>query len=147
MGLMTDRQVEHRHTSKISKQLKKLGIESNEIKLVILTHLHGDHIGGLKHFSNARFLVSRVEYNYATGSKGKNNGYFPKNWPVGFEPELITYDQIPVGNFSKSHRLKNQENIIIVPTPGHSIGHQSIIIKERREHLSQAFYNISIIQR
>ena len=114
----------------IPHQLKSLGFNTKDIDTVILTHLHGDHIGGNKYFPEARFLVSKAEYDVTTSKKGPGSGYFTKNWPEWFKPDIVDYNDGPEGNFSKSHRLDNKEQIIIVPTPGHSIGHQSVIIND-----------------
>ena len=78
--------------------------------------------------------MSQAEYDFATSKKGPGSGYFTKNWPDWFSPELITYGDGPEGNFSRSHQLQESKAITIVPTPGHSIGHQSVIIKHGKEH-------------
>jgi glyoxylase-like metal-dependent hydrolase (beta-lactamase superfamily II) len=40
-------------------QLKALGIEPNDVEIVISTHLHWDHIGGNTFFPRARFYVQK----------------------------------------------------------------------------------------
>jgi len=113
----------------ITHQLAKVGVQPKDIKTIILTHLHGDHIGGLAHFEHCKIYVSKTEYDFATSKKGPGNGYFPKNWPTWFKPELITYDAIAEGNFKQSKKITEDSKIVVVPTPGHSIGHQSILVK------------------
>ena len=113
----------------IPQQLAKIGFTPKDISIVIFTHLHGDHIGGLSHFEHCKIYVSRAEYDFATGKKGSGNGYFKKNWPTWFQPELISYDNTPEGNFTQSKSITADGKVVVVPTPGHSIGHQSILVK------------------
>lgn len=113
----------------IDQQLLKLGFKTKDVNKVILTHMHGDHIGGLSHFSHCEILVSQREYELASGTKGPGNGYFSKNWPDWFKPTLIKYEDKAEGEFAKCHNVAKSESITLVPTPGHSIGHQSVIIK------------------
>lgn len=115
----------------INFQISSLGYQIEDIKTIILTHLHGDHIGGIQYFPKANFLVSQTEYELATSKKGQNNGYFKKNWPSWFSPNLIKYNNQAEGVFNQSYHLQESKKIIIVPTPGHSIGHQSVIIKTK----------------
>lgn len=47
--------------------LAPLGVRPETILTVIVTHLHYDHAGGLKHFPNARLHMQAAEMAYATG--------------------------------------------------------------------------------
>ena len=116
-------------TEEITHQLEKIGFTTKDIKTVILTHMHGDHIGGLAHFEHCKIYVSKTEYDFATSKKGAGNGYFKKNWPSWFQPELITYDAEMEGNFSQSKQITTDGKIVVIPTQGHSIGHQSVLVK------------------
>lgn len=51
----------------IAEALAGAGYEPGQVDLVVLTHMHGDHIGGLMEgetptFPNARYAAGRVEY-------------------------------------------------------------------------------------
>lgn len=118
-------------SDEVVHQLKKLGFHAKDVTSVILTHMHGDHIGGLKHFPHCDTYVSRIEYEFATSKKGKSNGYFSKNWPQGWKPILIDYRDGAIGPFNKSYKFGKNEAIRIVPTPGHSMGHQSVIVENK----------------
>jgi glyoxylase-like metal-dependent hydrolase (beta-lactamase superfamily II) len=47
--------------------LAAFGVEANDIRDVIVTHLHYDHAGNLDRFPNARFHLQDREMSYATG--------------------------------------------------------------------------------
>ena len=47
--------------------LRQAGIEPNEVKQVVLTHLHWDHAGGMAYFPNAVFHLQDSEMGFATG--------------------------------------------------------------------------------
>lgn len=46
-------------------QLKKIGISPADVKKIIVSHLHVDHVGGLKYFPEAEVYVQKDEYAYA----------------------------------------------------------------------------------
>lgn len=114
----------------IPYQLAKLGYQPKDISTIIFTHLHGDHIGGLKHFQHCQIFVSESEYQMAISKKGPNNGYFSKNWPSWFQPSLIKYSHGAEGNFNNSQQITRDGKVVVIPTPGHSVGHQSILVKQ-----------------
>lgn len=47
--------------------LRLIGIEATEVKDVIVTHMHYDHVGNLQLFPNARFHIQDEELTYVTG--------------------------------------------------------------------------------
>lgn len=46
-------------TDELHYQLENTGIKPDDIKTIILSHLHPDHIGGLKDFPKAKFVLSK----------------------------------------------------------------------------------------
>jgi N-acyl homoserine lactone hydrolase len=114
----------------VGPQLRHLGISPDDVRWVVLTHLHQDHDGGLHHFQNAEFVVSRQEWEAATGFKGRMNGYLNQRWPNWFQPRLVDFDQAPFGSFASHYSLTQAGNVHLVPTPGHSPGHLSLILVE-----------------
>ena len=47
------------------EQIKKIGLKPSDIKKIILSHLHLDHVGGLRSFPDAEVYVQKDEYAYA----------------------------------------------------------------------------------
>ena len=104
-------------------QLQKHKIKPEEITLVINTHLHFDHCGNNTLFSNAKFYVQAEELRYAYAPDRFQKAAYLKKF---FDANL---DYVPIRG---KYRLT--DNIVLVPTPGHSIGHQSVLIKGERKN-------------
>lgn len=114
----------------VGPQLQASGIQPNDVRWVVMTHLHTDHAGGLHHFPGAEVLVAQPEYAAAVGIAGQLRGYLPHRWPAWLKPHLVTFPDGPCGAFAASHQLTAAGDIRLVPTPGHSTGHLSVIVEE-----------------
>ena len=80
---------------------RRTGLTPDDIDVVFITHQHGDHVAGIKHFQKARWIAgSDVAYGLNKSSQ------FPKT----FEPAGSSLF----------------EAIDIIPTPGHTPDHQSL---------------------
>ena len=112
----------------IGPQLRRRGILTNDVRWVILTHLHTDHAGGLHHFPESEIFVSRKEFVLASGIAGKLNGYLPHRWPRWFNPTLVDY-QSRDDSIMNAYLLTKSGDVRIVPTPGHTPGHQSVVLQ------------------
>jgi len=122
----------------VGSRLRQLGLSPDDVRWVVLTHLHQDHDGGLHHFPNTEFVVSSKEWEMATGVKGRMNGYLNQRWPDWFKPRLVDFSsQNSLGPFAGHHTLTQAGDIHLVPTPGHSPGHMSVILVE--DNLSVMF--------
>jgi len=112
----------------VGSQLLELGIRSEDVRTVILTHLHTDHAGGLHHFPKSEILVSGEELRLARGLAGRLRGYLPNRLPNRFAPQSINFVPEPVGAFDRSQRVTSDGKVVMVPTPGHTPGHVSVIV-------------------
>ena len=76
----------------VGPQLLKIGIRPDDVRTVILTHLHTDHAGGLHHFPKSEILVCDEELRLAKGFGGRLRGYLPNRWPEWFAPRSIVFE-------------------------------------------------------
>ena len=113
----------------IGPQMRALGLNPEATRKVILTHFHTDHVGGIPHFPNCDFLVSPDEYQSAQGFAGMLQGYLPNHWPGWFAPSFIQFESQAFGPFEKSYSVTKAGDVVIVPTPGHTPNHVSVIVK------------------
>ncbi|MEO0560550.1 MAG: N-acyl homoserine lactonase family protein [Chloroflexota bacterium] len=114
----------------IGPQMRQIGLAPEDVRWVVLTHLHQDHEGGLHHFPNAEFLVSRAEWDAASGLAGRMGGYLNWRWFDGFSPALVDFTQDAIPEFAGSYSLTQSGDVHLVPTPGHSAGHLSVLVHE-----------------
>jgi glyoxylase-like metal-dependent hydrolase (beta-lactamase superfamily II) len=114
----------------IGPQLRMLGIAPSDVRWLVLTHLHTDHAGGLHHFPRTETLVSRTELAQAAGWPGLIRGYLPNRWPETFVPRAIEFTDQAFGPFPRSLSLTQSGDVVLVPTPGHTPGHLSVIVRE-----------------
>jgi len=112
----------------IGPQMRLLGLDPEDVRWVLLTHLHTDHAGGLAHFPKAEHLVSRQEYANAKGRGGLLRGYPSNRWPDWFNPTLVDMQPQPCGPFPNSFPVTNTGDVRFVPTSGHTPGHFSVIV-------------------
>jgi glyoxylase-like metal-dependent hydrolase (beta-lactamase superfamily II) len=109
-------------------QLRRRELEPADVRWVLLSHLHTDHVGGLKAFRHAEVLVSPLEWSRAQGLAGKARGYLPQRWPAGLEPTLIELDGPRFGPFPVTRPLDEEGRLVVVPTPGHTPGHLGLLV-------------------
>jgi N-acyl homoserine lactone hydrolase len=124
-----------RPEEEIGPQLRALGVEPADVRWVVMTHLHGDHAGGLGAFAGCDVLVCRREYEHARGAMGALRGYLPQRWPEGFAPRLFDLRPEPFGPFPESLRVTAAGDVTVVGTHGHTAGHVSVVLSEAGERL------------
>ena len=105
----------------LQSQLAQLGVAPTEITHMAFSHFHGDHVGNANLFTNAKVLVQRAEYDAAFG---------PDAAKYGFNPAL--YGKLkdnPTVKLEGDHDVFGDGSVIIIATPGHTPGHQSLLVR------------------
>jgi N-acyl homoserine lactone hydrolase len=103
-------------------------VDPTTVRWVVLSHLHTDHVGGLGAFADAEILVSRLEWERASGFTGRLRGYLPQHWPAGLTPRLVDFTGPPAGPFPASHDVAGDGLLLMVPLPGHTPGHAGLLV-------------------
>jgi glyoxylase-like metal-dependent hydrolase (beta-lactamase superfamily II) len=102
----------------LKAQLEKHDLTPRDISIVVNTHLHFDHCGNNHLFPKAKFYVQTKELRYAHAPDRFQKAAYIRDF---FD---INIEYTPIQG---KYRVTN--NVILVPTPGHSPGHQSVLIE------------------
>jgi glyoxylase-like metal-dependent hydrolase (beta-lactamase superfamily II) len=106
----------------IVDQLAKLNITPEQVKYVGISHYHGDHTGQVASFPKATLLIGAREWEAITAPKpAEGVNYKPfESWAKGEgKVEALALDKDVFGDGS----------VIVLRTPGHTPGHQSLLVK------------------
>lgn len=116
-----------------------------QVDVVILTHGHGDHIGGLLDadgnltYPSARYLMSAIEWDGLMGAEGRfarepDDSYF-RSRLLAIQPRL----QLVEGE----EETEVLPEVWLLPAPGHTLGHMVVVLQsedERLLHLADAIH-------
>ncbi|MGG2066829.1 N-acyl homoserine lactonase family protein [Bacillus sp. S14(2024)] len=112
----------------IAERLQAKGIDHKDIDYVLLTHLHSDHVSGVKHVADAKhILTSKLEWDAAQ----KGVGYIRPMWE-GVNINTFELQRIPHGPYQLGYDLFHDGSLYLVHTPGHSKGLFSVLVQTNR---------------
>lgn len=120
-------------TSTITEQLSAIGYDIADVRVAILSHLHQDHIGGLRELpSSAKVLVSATELAEVDKRFAVLNGLMRDHielpgitW-VPITPRPIDDSIAP---FTEAHDVMGDGSLLLLPTPGHTPGSMSLLLR------------------
>lgn len=104
----------------LSEQLKALSLKPADITFVGFSHLHPDHAGNANAFLSSTWLINRQELESALKTPP----------PIGVEPATFSeYKSAKVKLLDADEDVFGDGRVEIIQTPGHTAGHQSLLIK------------------
>ncbi|HUP06944.1 MAG TPA: N-acyl homoserine lactonase family protein [Caldimonas sp.] len=106
----------------LRSQLAAIGVAPEQVRYVAFSHTHGDHVGNANLFAGSpTILMQQAEYDAAFGSEPARYGF-----------QLAGYEQLRRNSFVKlngDHDVFGDGSVMILSTPGHTPGHQSLLVR------------------
>jgi glyoxylase-like metal-dependent hydrolase (beta-lactamase superfamily II) len=110
----------------VVENLESLGISPSSIETIFITHMHGDHVGGLVNrtavFPNALVYIHEREYNYWHNLSDYNVPSAAKQGEVfgNYSGRILT--------FNVNGAEVNNTGVIAYPAFGHTPGHATFLL-------------------
>lgn len=121
----------------VAAQLSHDGIDPASVTHVVLSHLHPDHVGGVRRFPGAAFVLGAGHERTLSAPPlraGVLTGLFPE-WFSGAERIVLddaAFSSLEVGGVEvRAHDLLGDGSYLIVDLPGHADGHLGALIEHR----------------
>lgn len=110
--------------------LALLGVDAAQVRDVVITHLHYDHVGTFDDFPSARFHLQDAEMGFATG-RHMCNGYFSHGYEV---EEVVGMVRLAYKDRVAFHRGTHElaPGISLHLIGGHTAGLQCVRVMTRR---------------
>jgi glyoxylase-like metal-dependent hydrolase (beta-lactamase superfamily II) len=120
--------------------LKRRGISALDVRYVILSHFHADHIGGVQDFPAARFVYRGSAYEalrYLSNWGALRAGFLRGLLPADFVARSTALGDADfkaqsndLGEFGNVCDLFNDGQLLIVDLPGHAIGQIGLVVND-----------------
>ena len=124
----------------LSAQLERDHVNLDSVTWIVLSHLHGDHIGGLADFSKSSIALSRAAWEDMEGRSRLNalsKGLLPSLFDATARTSLHWFEDLPAiplpapfSAFGTGYDLFGDSSILAVELPGHAAGHYGLLFED-----------------
>jgi N-acyl homoserine lactone hydrolase len=112
-------------TNPLSDQLAAIDIKPADIQFMGISHFHGDHTGNANLFNTAQLFIQQAEYDAAFGSAPESFGFNAASYNE--------IDKTKIMILNGDHDVFGDGSVIIKPAPGHTPGHQMLLVNLKNE--------------
>jgi len=125
--ILVDTGLGHSRGGAMLDELDAAGIRPDQIDLVVNTHVHGDHTGGnvddsvdppAPRFREARYYFPQLDWDHYRAQAEP-----PPSLARDLEP-IAAHDRLEL----YSGECAPSESVTLIPTPGHTPGHSSVVV-------------------
>lgn len=115
----------------LTAALAALGYSIGDVRKVVLSHLHQDHIGGLGELGHAEIIVADDEWQTLASPFAALDGLMKDHIDLpGLNWTRIRFSGPRVGPFEASYDLMGDGSMMLLSTPGHTRGSMSLLMPE-----------------
>lgn len=120
-------------------QLAAQGVQAGDIGLIVISHLHADHVSGIADFPDVPLQCSREAW-HDMQRRGRidalRHGLLPEltatahgrlSW---FEDAAAVPLPPPFAEFGQGRDLLGDGSLLAVPLPGHAAGHHGLLFRD-----------------
>lgn len=128
-------------TGRVMDALAEAGFSAAQIDLIILSHAHADHIGGLNNFPQSELVMFREEFDFWTADETQRRLEASKLYGLGpVEPLMLASIRDHLLPAQGRLRLLEQPaeiapGILLFRASGHTPGHAAALISSGRQQL------------
>ena len=130
-GRIALRDLEMKPDQAVSAQLRALGRSPGDVRTVVMTHFHIDHASAMSEYPEATFVFSSAEWEAAT-TQSQMHGYVKRQFDHAFDYRTLDFDGADASSYSsfgRSFDLLGDGSVRLVFTPGHTLGHLSVVLR------------------
>lgn len=110
----------------LAARLAAWDVDPAQVRWLVTSHLHFDHVGGNAQLPTARWLLQRREWEAAQDPDWRARAFYdPRDYDLGHDRVLVDGE----------HDLFGDGAITCLPTFGHTPGHQSLRVRTARGDL------------
>jgi len=115
-------------------RLQALGLTPQDVTRVVVSHLHGDHIAGLRDLPNARISVMAsavADFREHAGLGAIRHGFLHYLLPPDFDDRHAAIEDgqaVGIPGLGVGYDLLGDGSLLAVPLPGHTTGHTGLLV-------------------